>query len=112
MTSLYNLSRSKEDAARLAGRGLLPPGSHFYDPDREAMLRRVARTPRQCLIFKVYGASRLCSTAADMRNALRLVAASAKPHDAVIAGMFPKHKDQVAENRRLFLEAFGAPVRT
>ncbi len=100
MTSVYNLSRSKEELARLGA-----TGDHFIDSDREAMLERVRKTSRQCLIFKVYGATRKCSTQAQMRDALNLVCKYAKPNDAIIVGMFPKHSEQVSENCRLFREA-------
>ena len=104
MTCLYNLSRPKEEAARLAGGEA--GGDVFWDPDRGKMLERIRRTARQCLIFKVYGASRKCSSPREMLDALRLVSGYAKPADCVIIGMFPKHQEQVRENCRLVLEAF------
>ena len=104
MTCVYNLARPREEVERLAGGKVR--GEFFYDPDREAMLRRVRQTDKQCLIFKVYGASRKCNSRQEMLDALRLVARYAKPQDCVVIGMFPKYKDQVEENRRLFLEAF------
>lgn len=98
MTSLYNLSRPRAETG----------GELFQDSDREEMLARVRQTPRQCLIFKVYGASRKCGSPAEALEALRLVAAHAKPIDCVVIGMFPKRTEQVRENCRLFREAFSA----
>ena len=103
MTCLYNLSRTKEEASRLAGRPV--EDELFLDPDRERMLERVRRTSKQCLIFKVYGASRHCGSRERMRAALRLVFDSAKPRDCVVIGMFPKYKEQVRENCELVVEA-------
>jgi transposase-like protein len=101
----YNLSRTKEEIERAAGGPVT--GEFFHPPDRERMLERVKRTSKQCLIFKVYGASRHCGSRAEMLDALRLAARYAKPSDCVVIGMFPKHKEQVEENCRLVAEAFG-----
>jgi hypothetical protein len=96
MTCLYNISRP-----RVAGK------EHFLEQDRPRMLERVRRTRRQCLIFKVYGATRRCRSEQDMRSALREAFAAAKPDDCVIIGMFPKHSDQVAQNARLVREVLA-----
>jgi hypothetical protein len=77
----------------------------FRDADREEMLKRVRQTSKPCLIFKVYGAGRHCQSPERMRDALRLVFRYAKPTDAVVIGMFPKHTEQVQENCRLTAEA-------
>jgi hypothetical protein len=91
MTCLYNLSQ----------------GENFQEPDREKMLQRVRDTQRQCLIFKVYGATRRCASRQDMRDALRQAVSAAKPDDAIVIGMYPKEKDQVAENCSLMREALA-----
>jgi hypothetical protein len=109
MTCVYNLSRSKEEAERLAGRPIAD--EFFWDPDREKMLERVRRTSKPCLIFKVYGASRKCGSPEQMLEALRLVFRYAKPSDCVVIGMFPKYSEQVRENCRLAGEAL-APSRS
>jgi hypothetical protein len=106
MTCLYNLSRTAEEASRLAGRPV--EDELFWDADREPMLERVRRTSKQCLIFKVYGASRHCGSNQQMRAALRLAFGYAKPSDCVVIGMFPKHKEQVRENCDLVAEAIRA----
>jgi hypothetical protein len=103
MTCVYNMSRTREEEEQLAGRKL--DGQLFWDPDREKMLARVKQTSKPCLIFKVYGAGRKCDSPAQMLDALRLVFRYAKPTDAVVLGMFPKYKEQVVENCRLFREA-------
>ncbi|HWR52580.1 MAG TPA: hypothetical protein VN428_15825 [Bryobacteraceae bacterium] len=101
MACVYNLSRSRAEAERLAGR---PVGELFWDPDRERMLERVQKTRKPCLIFKVYAATRKCDAPEQMRDALALVFRYAKPSDAVVIGMFPKHTDQIRENCRLVVE--------
>jgi hypothetical protein len=106
MTCLYNLGRTQAQAEQIAGRKM--EGELFWDADRERMLDRVRRTTKQCLIFKVYGASRHCGSLAQMRAALALACRSAKPGDAFVIGMFPKHKEQVKENCRLLSDALRA----
>ncbi|MDP2997459.1 MAG: hypothetical protein Q8N47_08225 [Bryobacterales bacterium] len=103
MTSIYNLSRSREEASRLAGRQI--DGEFFWEPDRAEMLKRVKQTRKPCLLFKVYGAGRRCGSASDMRAAMRQVFDYAKPSDCVVVGMFPKDKEQVRENCALLIEA-------
>ena len=104
MTCLYNLSRTEAEKARLAGKP--HAGELFWEADRAEMLKRVTQSRRQCLIFKVYGATRRCGSEEGMQAALQQVAASAKPNDAVVIGMFPKHSDQVSHNARLVRRAF------
>jgi hypothetical protein len=105
MACVYNLSRTREEAQRLAGRAITD--EFFWDPDREQMLGRVRRTSKPCLIFKVYGASRKCGSPEEMLGALRLVFRYAKPSDCVVIGMFPKYSEQVRENCRLVSEALA-----
>jgi hypothetical protein len=105
MTCVYNLSRSREEAERLAGRPIAD--EFFWDPDREKMLERVRRTSKPCLIFKVYGASRKCGSPEQMLEALRLAFHYAKPSDCVVIGMFPKYSEQVRENYRLVSQALA-----
>ena len=106
MACVYNLARPKAEAERLAGRPL--DGEFFWDPDRERMLERIRRTPKQCLIFKVYAASRKCDSPAQMEAALALALRHAKPSDTVVIGMYPKRSEQVNENCRLFARALAA----
>jgi hypothetical protein len=96
MTCVYNISRPRG------------PREIFDDADREKMLARVQRTSRQCLIFKVYAASRNCGSPAQMKQALELVFRYAKPSDALVIGMYPQHSEQVRENCRLLRQALTA----
>jgi hypothetical protein len=106
MTCMYNMTRSKEEAQKLAGGPI--KGELFHDPDREKMLTRVRQVKKPCLIFKVYGAGRNCDSPEKMLDALRLVFQYAKPNDPVVIGMFPKLKEQANENCRLVLEALNS----
>jgi hypothetical protein len=108
MTCVYNLSRTRDEAEKLAGRPV--PDELFWDPDREKMLARVRQTKKTCLIFKVYGATRHCDTPEKMLAALKLAAGYAKPQDCFVIGMFPKYKEQVKENCRLLRDALNTPL--
>lgn len=110
MTCVYNLSRTRAEQEKLVSRHL--DEELFWDPDREQMLARVRRTSKPCLIFKVFGASRNCGSAAQMLDALRVVARYAKPVDAIVIGMFPKYKEQVNENCRLVMQALAEAAAT
>ncbi|MDP2998068.1 MAG: hypothetical protein Q8N47_11315 [Bryobacterales bacterium] len=110
MTCLYNISRTKEEQEKLAGRKV--DDQLFWHPDREKMLARVRQTTKPCLIFKVYGASRNCGSPEKMLDALRLAAKYAKPQDAIVIGMFPKHSEQVNQNCRLVMQALGESAAT
>ncbi len=103
MTCLYNLSRTPEEAERVAGHPI--QGDFFWDADREKMLERVRQTSKTCLLFKVYGASRHCGSPGKMLAALQLAARYAKPQDCLVIGMYPKEKEQVRENCRLVIQA-------
>jgi hypothetical protein len=96
MACVYNLSRPREECERLNGGAF--QGEYFRHEDRIPMLERVKRTARTCLIFKVYAAGRHCGTPKRKREALELVFRYAKPRDAIVVGMFPKHSDEVREN--------------
>ena len=67
MTCVYNLSRTPQEAAKVAGRPV--KGEYFHDPDREMMLQRVSKTAKPCLIFKVYAATRHAATPAARLDA-------------------------------------------
>jgi hypothetical protein len=99
MACVYNLGRTREEAARVAGRPVA--GELFWDADREKMLARVKRVSKTCLIFKIYGATRQCATPEARKAAVDLAFEYAKPGDAVVVGMFPKYSEQVKENCRL-----------
>jgi len=105
MTCVYNLTRAPEESSRIAGRTIT--GEFFHEPDRARMLERVRRTSKQCLIFKIYGATRQCGSAEARKAAVDLVFDSAKPGDAVVVGMFPKRSEQVEENCRLVADSIA-----
>jgi hypothetical protein len=104
MACVYNISRKPRESAlvnpRAAGQK-----EEFLDEDPPRMYRTIRQTGRQCLAFKVLGASRRCATQADVRAAIAEAFASIKPSDAVVVGMFPKRLDQIALNVQYAIDA-------
>ena len=96
MCCFYNLARSYKSAPAIDqdayARDRFPTG----DPPRMTTLMRAIDKP--CLGFKIMAASRNCSTPEATRNAFAYAYSAIKPTDAVVVGMFPKHRDQIAEN--------------
>ncbi|HDP36031.1 MAG TPA: hypothetical protein ENN29_13085 [Candidatus Hydrogenedentes bacterium] len=107
MTALYNISRARRESALVSG--VFAEGEAFDHNDRRLMFERIRATPRQCLVFKVLGAGRLCDTPEQVKDALAEAYANIKPGDALVVGMFPKYRDEIAENARLVKSILDIP---
>lgn len=102
MTCLHNLSRKPRESAIVSGN--LNVEEEYRLEDRYAMYERIRRTKKTCLAFKIFAAGRLCGSSEQVRAVFEEVFAHIKPCDAVVVGMFPKYKDQVAENAAIVQE--------
>ncbi len=89
----YKLAPAVEQDAYAADRF---PGD---DPARMTEVIRQVRKP--CLAFKIMAASRNCATPESTRAAFQYAFDNVKAGDAVIVGMFQKHKNQALENATL-----------
>ena len=101
MTGFYNVYRllkGKKESFILTG---TPVQECFDDADRERMCETIRKVSKPCLAFKILGAGRKCKTPEEVEAAFRYAFANIKKTDAVIVGMFPKHRDQVSENASL-----------
>lgn len=96
MTCLYNLSRIERTSSSVTGK--MENGEPFYREDRERMYRTIKAIPKQCHVFKILGAGRLCETQEQVYNAFTETFANIKDTDIVIVGMFQKYMDQIAIN--------------
>lgn len=105
MTALYNLSKTKRNSAIVTN--AFAPNERFDHEDRQVMFARIQATRRQCLVFKVFGAGRLCASSEQVAQALKDAYAAVKPQDALVIGMFPKYFDQVRENTALTRQILG-----
>ena len=96
MLSVYNLSRI--DRVSSYASTSINIDEPFFEEDRAIAFEAIRKTKKPCIAFKVLGATRRCSTQADVRAALEESYASIKPIDAVLVGMFPKYQDEPAIN--------------
>jgi hypothetical protein len=101
MTCLYNISIQPRESAIVSGQH---QEEHFDHVDKFKMFERIQATPKTCLAFKVLGAGRLCETPEQVRAEFSTALQAIKPEDAVVVGMFPKYRNQVAENCRFVRE--------
>ncbi|HZP83588.1 MAG TPA: hypothetical protein VFB21_18230 [Chthonomonadaceae bacterium] len=102
LCSVYNLSKQHRESQIVAGKRA---EEHFDDADREKMFKVIQSVSKPCLVIKIMGAGRNCTTPEQTRETFRYTFARIKPTDAVIVGMFPKYRNQIEENARFVREA-------
>ncbi|MFW6161204.1 MAG: hypothetical protein ACODAJ_00455 [Planctomycetota bacterium] len=106
MTCLYNLNRQHRESALVAGRQDVE--ERFYEEDPPAMCQRILATDKTCLAFKILAAGRRCGDQDQVRAAFRWAFAHIKPTDALVVGMFPRDRDEIALNVQHALAACQA----
>jgi hypothetical protein len=106
MTCFHNLTRSAEEQAQMPPGDALPKGHGFFASDPLAMTAVARQVSQPCLGFKILAAGRKCDTGQAVQAAFQFAFAHLKPIDGVIVGMYPRYKDQVAENAA-FAKQFG-----
>ena len=62
------------------------------------MYEAIRNTKKPCLVFKILGATRRCETVESVKAAFAEAFTHIKPTDAIVVGMFPNSRDQIAEN--------------
>jgi len=92
----YNLARSYKSAPAVDQDAYARDRFPAEDPPRMTAVMRGITKP--CLGFKILAATRNCTTPEATRAAFAYAYSSIKPTDAVVVGMFPKYRDQIAEN--------------
>jgi len=97
-TCVYRVTRTREEARREFGEAPLDSGGMFLEGDPARMCRFVKQTRKPCLAFKILGAGRNTERPAQIEAAFRFAFENIKATDAVIVGMCPKFKDEIAEN--------------
>lgn len=95
-TSLYYVTRPQEEIR--AKLGAVPLGEPFLDVDRDNMLNVIRQTKKSCLVFKLLAAGRLAGSDDSVEEAFQYTLARIKKNDAVIVGMWPKFKDELAQD--------------
>ncbi|GIU77934.1 MAG: hypothetical protein KatS3mg005_1172 [Bryobacteraceae bacterium] len=97
MACFYHVTRTPEQTRALMN-GERPLGEPFLEKDPERMTRVIRQTAKPCLGFKILAAGRAGGSREQIEAAFRFAFANIKPGDAVIVGMWPKFKDEIAEN--------------
>ncbi len=104
MTCFYQLTRTPEELQ--AELGQVPLWGNFLPGDPAAMCAVVREVERPCLAFKILGGGRQAETPEGAAAAFEFAFANLKPTDGVIVGMFPRFRDEPAENAAL-VQRFG-----
>jgi len=97
MTCLYQVSRTADETRALLG-GERPLGEPFLEKDPVRMTDMIKRTRKPCLAFKLLGAGRAGQGREQIKAAFEFAYSNIKPGDACIVGMWPKFKNEIAEN--------------
>ena len=98
MGCVYNRTRTPEQLRALLGDVPEPQSEVYLRGDPARMYRVMRQTAKPCLAFKILAAGRVASSYRAVEQAFRVAFESIKPADCVIVGMFPRFKDEVAEN--------------
>jgi len=107
LCSLYNLAPARKTVAAVEG---VDPDERFHDADRDRMTQVIRQLDKPVLAIKPLAAGRNAASADTVRDAFAYAYGHIKPTDAVVAGMFQKHKDQVAENTRIVRDLLDRPT--
>jgi hypothetical protein len=93
---LYYVTRPKEEIRAKLGTAML--GEPFLEKDRDDMLDVIQQVSKPCIAFKILGAGRHCTSSMAVAEAFQHTFSRIKKTDVTIVGMWPRFKDEVAEN--------------
>jgi len=102
MCCFYNLARGYKSAPAVERASYQK--EQYQHRDRDPMTAIMRQVQKPCLGFKVMAATRNCGSPESVRQAFEYAFANIKPTDAVVVGMFPKYRNQVAENAQYLRE--------
>jgi hypothetical protein len=102
---LYYVTRPKDEIRAKLGTAML--GEPFLEKDRDDMLEVIQRASKPCIAFKALAAGRHCHSPMAVAEALQYAYSRIKKTDVLIVGMWPRFKDEIAENVGL-LHKYGA----
>ncbi len=106
MGCAYNRTRTPDEIRKLLGQLPLPAGELYLEKDPERMFAVMRQTPKPCLAFKILAAGRLAGSPEALDAAFKSAFAGIKPRDCVIVGVYPRFKNEIAENAQR-VRAFG-----
>jgi len=109
MCCLHNLARGYKSAPAVERTAY--EQEQYREADRDKMTAVMRQVAKPCLGFKLMAANRRCGSPESVRAAFEYALTNIKPTDAVVVGMFPKYRNQVAENAGYVRAIVGAPAR-
>jgi len=99
MGCVYHRTRTPDELRKMLGGELpLPPNEVYLEKDPERMYAVMRQSKHTCFAFKILAAGRLTKTPDMIDAAFKAAYAGIKPTDGVIIGIYPKFKNQIAEN--------------
>ncbi|NQT12319.1 MAG: hypothetical protein HQ582_06210 [Planctomycetes bacterium] len=96
MTCFYFVTRPRDEQAEKLGK--VTVGEPFFESDPADMTAVARQVDQPCLGFKILAAGRSCWHPKSVEKCFRFAFENLKPIDGVIVGMFPVHRDEVAED--------------
>jgi hypothetical protein len=102
---LYYITRPKEEIRKKLGTA--PLGEPFLENDRDDMLKVIQSVKKPCIAFKILAAGWHCFSPMSVAESFQTAFKGIKKSDVVIAGMWTRFKDEVAEDVGL-LRKYGA----
>ena len=108
MTSAYNLNRKPRESALVSKTKANDFNESFLDEDPPRMFKVIRTTNKMCLVFKILAASRHCATPETVAAAYRYAYANIKPTDAIVVGLWPRDRDELAIDLQYADEACAA----
>ncbi len=99
MTCVYRRSRLPEEQRAEFGEATV--GEPYFEKDPERMCKMMRQTKKPCFAFKILAAGRNTKTPQAVEGAFRFVYQNIKSQDGVIIGMYPRFKDEIAQNAEL-----------
>ena len=99
MTCVYRRSRNPEEQRAEFNEATV--GEPYFEKDPERMCKMIRQAKKPCFAFKILAAGRNIKTPQAVEGAFRFMYQNIKPQDGVIIGMFPRFKDEIAQNAAL-----------
>jgi len=96
MTCVYRRNRTPEEQRAEFNEATV--NEPYFEKDPERMCRMIRQTKKTCFAFKILAAGRAIKTQEAIEGQFRFVLQNIKPQDGIIVGMFPRYKDEIAEN--------------
>ena len=107
MACFYRLTRTPEELRAEVGGGQVPVWGQFLPGDPARMCQVIREVERPCLAFKILAGGRCAESPEATAAAFEYAYANIKPGDGVIVGMFPRFRDEPAENAALVRKFAG-----